>query len=391
MAMKKSTIGTAIMALALVTSFAGGISGTIAWYASSTRATLSYQGTSISQSESLQIGLEFPGEGAPTDAQSAAFAAAVPELLQDENNHRHFWAKAGAGLDPDSIQGYLHYYGYATTELSPITSQAYAENDVLHLKKAPMAYSTQVYDALKYSYCQLNLIFRVSRSGGDVYSKNENIWITDATAAVQSENDEPIYQALRVHLDDNAGKRFIFNPGAGATADAGDTAVAGLLDLNKDGYYDHTGGKEIVYGDYVEKGTAINYPQTFNADSGYEDVNRTGITNPTDNDASTFLAKHYGSGTLGFVKEDLNTDANANAAIHPKLAHYETLKSIIPTDVNGILTGGKPVVATNDDDEAVAHLKATIYLEGWDHSVVDAAINSKFNLGLQFQVDRAVE
>lgn len=377
MAMKKSTIGTAIMALALVTSFAGGISGTIAWYASSTRATISYQGTSISQSESLQIGLE----------STVDFTVGHGDLgLIHEANTNYYWAKAGTGLKAEAINAFLGKHGFATTELSPVTSLGY-DNDIdqdLALKKAPMAYSTQTYNALKYSYAEIKLIFRVSRSGGDVYSKNEQIWITDAVAEVEdSTKDKDIYKALRVHIDGGMGK-FIFNPGIGNQADAGSTPVAGLLDLNKDGYYDHTDGKEIIYGAYTQKTQHTDPPDTFSSDY-FDDVNNVGVNNPTEADASTFLAKHYsGDGNKGYTKEHFAS------YIAPKVAEYETLKSIMPTDDNGILTGGKPVAITDNDDAAVAHLTATVYLEGWDHSVVDAAINSSFNLGLQFQVDRAV-
>ena len=116
----------------------------------------------------------------------------------------------------------------------------------------------------------------------------------------------------------------------------------------------------------------------------YDDVNNLGIAEPTESDASTFMAKHYATNNRGYTKTAFAT------YIASAQAQYETLASILPTDDNGILSGGIPVTVTDDDEAGIAHLKATVYLEGWDHSVVDAAINSEFNLGLQFQVDRAV-
>ena len=35
----------------------------------------------------------------------------------------------------------------------------------------------------------------------------------------------------------------------------------------------------------------------------------------------------------------------------------------------------------------LAELDTIIWLEGWDHVVIDKALSHKFNLGLQFQID----
>ena len=365
-----STLG-AIFVASMLSSFAGAISGTVAWYASNTRATASYSGTSVYQSEQIQIGLE----------STVDFVGNNQNLgLTREENTNYYWAEIGAGIKSDAINAYLSKTSYATDELAPVTSMGYEAGDTFALKKAPMAYSTVIHNASTSSYCQIKFIFRVTRAdadGNEFYSPNEKVWVTEAVAKAQTTTDKDIFKALRVHFDGKevteTTNHFILNPSSEETA-VGGTKAAGLLDLNKDGYYDCDGyGKEIIYGD-------IDRPQgaagsSFASDD-LEDVNGTGKQT-----LSTFVAKHK-QGTTGYTKAQLD-------AVEKGVAKYETMSTIAPNDNGGNLTGGKYVAITSDDENAVAHLTTTIYLEGWDHSVIDLAIGSKFNLGLQFQVTRA--
>ena len=40
-----------------------------------------------------------------------------------------------------------------------------------------------------------------------------------------------------------------------------------------------------------------------------------------------------------------------------------------------------------DNTTKIASLYLTIYLEGWDHAVIDEAAACKFNLGLTFEIE----
>ena len=370
------------MVLAMTASFAGAISGTVAWYASSTRVTMSYQGTSVAQSEQLQIGLvsdvDFTQD--VRDAQDHIINLGLTH--EEIDGEDIYWAKAGSGLNAIAIQAYLARHGYATTELSPVSSYAYANGDDLALKKAPMAYSTDIFDASTSVYCKMDFVFRVIHTGvtGNVYAKNENIWITDALATTGGDASHQIYKALRLHFD--GATKLILNPGVGKEADAGNTKVAGPLDLNCDGFYDYDANGEILYGRYTKNpGHPAGNPSSFASDTELDDVNNYVTAERTA--ASTFYAKHKGE-TSGYTKSDFAT------YITPNLAHYETLKSIKPTDNGaGYLSGGTPLAVTANNDAALAHLTMTVYLEGWDHAVIDDEISHKFNLGLQFQINRA--
>ena len=49
-----------VLGLATFASLVGTVSGTLAWYAYSTRATVSYSGTSVNNTVQLQIGIASP-------------------------------------------------------------------------------------------------------------------------------------------------------------------------------------------------------------------------------------------------------------------------------------------------------------------------------------------
>ena len=141
---------------------------------------------------------------------------------------------------------------------------------------------------------------------------------------------------------------------------------------------------EIVYGDYEKKAahpdnTPSNHFVHFDSNVR-EDMNS--YVTETRTAKSTFYADHR-IGMDGYDRTAFSS------YITPHVAHYETLKSIGPSDNGaGVLSGGTPLCVTADDDYCLASLPTTIYLEGWDHSVIDAEISHKFNLGLQFQINR---
>ena len=109
--------------------------------------------------------------------------------------------------------------------------------------------------------------------------------------------------------------------------------------------------------------------------------------------ASTFLAAHdNGTYTANLGTVTLNK------------AKYDTLATIAPdVDAHGYYSGGKPVAHTETsqividdsnpenivyDTQYIAYTDLTIYLEGWDHAIINEVISASFNLGLQFEVNR---
>ena len=383
MKLNRNRILLGALGLFTAVSFTGLITGTLAWYASNSRAALAFSGTSVRESEQLQIGLRSSQDFLYLDPNNEDFNL-TKETIEGTD---YYWAKAGSGLHSDAIVAYLSLQGRATTTLEPVTSREYntgsitdagviTKGDALHLYRAPMAFNPlEVRDAQLNCYSKISFAFRVLRTndlGELVTAGNQTIWITHVAAHAGGPGQE-IHKALRLYFEDERD-RFILNPSSEAS-EKGATNLAGLLDLNGDEYYDfdpllNSDHQEIIYGDYEGSLTPSANP----TESDFVDVNGVGNDEP-----STFVAKHA-AGTQAYTSLE---------GLQPKKAQYETLQTIAPDDDgSGHLSHGRPVCVTADDEHNIAEMDMTIWLEGWDHSVVNQQMASGFDLGLQFQINR---
>lgn len=382
----------------------GSISGSLAWWAYSTRVSVSYQGTSVSTSEQLQIGLRLDTTIFGADEIEELGLTADPSVSTPE--YTYAFANAGGGLSADLIAKYIEIEGkYATDELVPVTSNSYVENqDLVLYENLLSGHPTNTEHALTEKYVFVPFIFRILRLNAvgeeDKYLANKEIYVSNviADAMLPGSSSELIQNALRIHFNDGSQK-FILHSGdhsyrkdmseaqkAAAIANMY-TPVAGLLDLNSDGYFDAAGGKEILYGDcsvttentFVQSGTPTKLSDI---NSVYNDV-----TDPDDKDAilsdltnaSTFISRHP-SGVTCYEDYD---------GINIGRAYYKTLDMVAPDESHGALTDGIAVCTTSNDAKAIAELDTTIWLEGWDHQIIDQSLEPdyKFNLVLQFQID----
>ena len=366
---KKWRLLTVLFSSSTALALLGSVAGSLAWYAYVTRVGVSYRGTSVASSEQLQIGL--------VTADDLSEVGLTSETI---GGVKYAFAAPGTGISATAISAYLGLHGYATNKLVPITTREYETGGSFNLYESVIAgHNVNTNDAETSKYCNIPFVFRIIRTnavgGSSYYAKNENIWLTDAIAEASSTNDGEIYKAIRVYVD--GANKFILNPSSALTT-ASSTNVGGVLDLNKDGYYDYdtSTGKELIYGDY----TGVPTESSFASDTSLDDVNGTGAS-----DASTFLAKHK-SGNTGY--EYLHY-SGANKGIEPKVAEYETLRSIAPSDDGtGSLSDGTPIATTANNDDALATCTMKVFLEGWDHSVITKAVGYEFNLGLTFQINR---
>ena len=396
--------------------FVGSISGSLAWWAYSTRVTVSYQGTSVTTSEQLQIGLKI-SKANPTKAEEIVTALVPYGVTEDthiaDENFRYVFAKAGGGMSADAVKTYLTTEGtYAIDELAPVTSKAYAEGSALTLYESLLAgRADNDTVALPNKYVHIPFVFRILKlnavGSDDDFAPGRKIYLSKVQAEASSSlgGVSAVHNALRVFFNNGtAAERFILNVGDNREWDddwtterkntelaAMYTNVAGILDLNRDGYYDYDAltGEEIMYGVY--SGTATNkhiQGSQVSDPTGLDDVNDVyaNIADPSekaalladDENTSTFLAKHVNGNNCYYGYEGLTLGK----------AYYRTVNSIKPNDANAILTGGRVLCTTADSaGKYLAELDTIIWLEGWDHVVIDKALSHKFNLGLQFQID----
>ena len=374
----KFHVAMTAIAITVVSAFAGTVSGTLAWYSYSTRSSLAYVGTSVNQSELLQIGLVCENDYWPNDeGHNYMYETHGLTYVYAANSHIYF-AKPGSGLKSDVIKEYIAKTGYSATRLEPVTTREYVTGNDLTLYQ-PLVYTHRVNNSYAQSsqYSKIKFAFRVISNSMATASfvGGQKIWLSDATA--QASGAGEISRAVRLFFDgtSSSGRKFILNPSDTGSSEV-KMPVAGLLNLNPDKYYDFDeDGKEIIYGDYT---IADGYEPTYLAsDTAEVDMNNTG-DGPQ---GTTFYAKHKGGKYVYANKTEFFNN------VTPKTATYETFNMIKPLDDNGHLSGGNPLCIT-DVDSKIALLDLTIWLEGWDHSVINSEIRHKFNLGLEFQINR---
>lgn len=353
----------------------GSIGSTLAWYAYTVRANVSYSGTSVASTKNLQIGIA-------SDVHLENMPNSISEVKFTGDPIYYYFATTGTGLTYDVISKYLSAKNFATNELEPTTSGSYATGDsTLILKKAPnQSVHGNVTPAETKNYLTIPFVFRIIDENEN-YVSGQELWLSNAIARANTSTDGQIYKAIRVYVDrDNTiypDGDFIFNPSA---TQAGRTRVGGLLHLTDHGYYDFDNNGEILYGEYDQ--AALNDIST----DGYEgedvlhDVNGTG----NETKATTFTAKHY-----PHIK--YYSSLNDNLFGH---AEYKSLSDIAPArDEHDYISNADEnhptsVCKTDPNNHNLARVDMTVWLEGWDFSVIDEEQKHKFDLGLTFEISR---
>ena len=386
------------MALTTAVAFFASTAGTLAWYAYSTRSTLSFTGTSIRKSELIHVGLvdgewdpeQFPGdEDRPgthkiTDAEVESFGLTREAI----NGKSIIWTTSSTGFPQEAIKLYLNRYNYAYNFLSPVSSKTREAQGSLTLYKSPGYGETNVTGtADKGQYVCLPFAFKAIGDRPDEYLKNKKVWLVDAEVLTQTEGKR-VNEAVRLHVK-NPNEEFLINPSI-TSGTTGYTTVAGMLDLDGDGTYDYdlsNDNKEYIYGSYTGTPTyEVNpYVVPQNPEEYLPDnVNHLDLVKFPD--LSTFYAKHNG----GSILPVMGLEDRYITGVTYGQANYYTLAGIKPkvdTETGDLDEDtGKPLTITDDYGIGLATL--TVYLEGWDHSVVNAEIGSVFNLGLTFEINK---
>lgn len=366
----KITFGFIVGGLITVLTVIGSTAGSLAWYVYSRSVRVGFVGTSVAKSALLNVGIVDDSHYL-TDEKVAKY-----ELTREEfDGHSIVFTHATDGLDYHVIQDYLFRSPYAVDLLFPLTTQARSitETGDLSLYESPLHGDTTINrPAVTSHYVVLPLAFRMTDTNGDNIS-GIDIWLTSANVQASGEH---IDESLRVFVK-NSQRKFLMKPSdKGMTT--GQTKVGGLLDLDGDGTYDYSlaNNKEFYYGQYT--GTLTHASTKYGEPketAPYDNVN--GVTNLTE---STFYSKH-------------NEDAYCAdlTQITPKVAEYESFGTIKPmVDSSGNYyegATGKAITKT-DSTDGIGYVSFTIFIEGWDHVVIDQAANYSFNLSLKFETNR---
>lgn len=380
---RKVTIG--LIALASLTSAAliGTAAGSLAWYAYSRTGAVSYRGTSIANTALLNVGIVDDPiiEGGHESYRISAGTIEYYGLSRESHDgHSIVFTHSTNGFDYHVIAEYLSNSDYAVEKLSPITTQerSLSSTEDLSLFKSPEYGHTTINQAAATTdYAKLPLAFRVADSSNEEVV-NTDVWLTGANVQADHEN---IHEAVRVFIE-NSSRKFLMKPGSSATT-TGATNVGGLLDLDGDGTYDYNANsaehREYYYGQHT--GT-LTYAESeyggSQADAPMVNVN--GVEDTSE--PSTFYAMHNISSRI----------INNLDVIAPKVAEYETFGTVNPSidpDTGDYIVGttGIPITKTSGAT-GVGYATFTIFIEGWDHSVIDKAAGYDFNLDLKFEINK---
>ncbi|MDT3388479.1 MAG: hypothetical protein LIR46_12070 [Bacteroidota bacterium] len=367
----KITLGLAAGMFVTALTVFGSTAGTLAWYVYSRTTRVNFVGTSVAKSALLNVGIVDDNHYL-TDEKVAEY-----ELTREEyDGHSIVFTHKVDGIDYHVIQDYLFAGGqYAVSMLLPLTTQERAISDAnaLALFESPTHGDTIIdTTADTHHYVKLPLAFRMDNGSGESVH-DENIWLTDVKTQATGKN---IHQALRVFVE-NSQRKLLMKPADMGTA-IGKTAVGGPLDLDGDGTYYYDGGTHLehYYGQFSGYKEYSSDPYGIPKETApYDNVN-----DVTDLTESTFYSKH-------------NEDAKIldYTKINPVFAEYYPFGYVKPQlDSEGKYIEGTTgfKIACTDSTDGVGYVTFTIYIEGWDHVVIDQASNYSFNLSMKFETDK---
>lgn len=360
-----------ISAMALLATTAG----SLAWYAYSRTVDLSFIGTSVAGSSLLRVGLVEGENNVFSDADITNFGLVRETVQEGSKTNKICFSQSKTGFSTAALRKYLTIKGYAVDKLFPVTpnSRAIDAAGAFNLYRSEEdSHSNFTTPAETSGYVKLPFAFKIIDDNAQ-YVENKQVWITQA--AVTSEGG--IDSSLRVYVEGT--NKFLMKP-ADQNNTTGSTKVGGLLDLDNDGYYDYDvlGGHEYCYGFY--ENTPTYSSSTYPEGSQYDVISDVNGVNDENNVSSSFLAKHC---------PGVHT-ANIDAA-KPLLCHYYNFGKVKPSVRNNgeyyVGDSGIPI-ATTSNGSKIGYTTLTIYMEGWDYSIVDRNIGYSFNLGLRFEIDR---
>ena len=382
------------------------VSSTLAWYTYATRANLQYSGTSVFDNGQLQIGVK---------SQIAIPGLIEAGMSEEQHNGSYcYFTPTGEGLTSNLLNIYLAANGYASDELIPVTSgqydydpsSGYSDFGLMTSPSNSARVPNHVQNAAnKTAYSKITFIFRTFHTIGDgsqEYVGGQEIWLTYAQARASATSTGNVSKSMRMYIERDtsfygADNGFLFSP---TTNDDGATKVGGLLNLGYDDYYDFDENGEIVYGEYsildgVDDGISAN---PYDGDDNIWDVNNKWDWEYKANTQQNKIA-YADTFTAAHSPEAPKYYANLNK-LDIKTAKYKGKNSVLQSkDANGLLynptdpnTGDEiktsVCVTGGESDGYIGEFDATIYLEGWDFSVIDEEQKHRFDFQLRFETNR---
>lgn len=370
---KKLSLRLGILAGIAALGVLGTTAGSLSWYAYSRSVSLSYVGTTVSSSVLLNVGL-VDNDGFFTTDDLTTYNLVRTSATDGSVTNSIVWSKSREGFSLTALRHYLAESEYAVDELQPVTTRSRTYNDSSEFKlyKSPEFGHTDFEDeADPDNYVKLPFAFRVMNENSE-YLASKNIWLTDAVVSAEDDAET----SVRLYVDGE--NKFLMQPSDSRNA-IGETKVGGVLSIGPSEYYDFDvfTNSEYCYGEFNNTPTfSALTPSEYDVIDNMNDVDDPSVL-------TTFNAMHYNN----VLVPDIDT-------AQPKVQEHAGLGKVKPsvsssgqlyTDTeNG---NGIPVGVTSTESK-VAYTTLTIFVEGWDHAVIDQKANYSFNLGLKFEIDK---
>ena len=368
---KKLSLRLSLLAGLVSLGLLGSTAGSLAWYAYSRTVTFGFVGTTIASSSLLNVGIV--DNGGCFDANDLqTFNLERVSATEDPTSDSIVWSKSRNGFSLLAIRHYLQESHRAVSTLKPVTTGSRAYNaSTLSLFRSPEFGETSfTQPAEQDAYVVLPLAFRVLDEDSQ-YVSAKNIWLTDVSVSADNNTES----SVRLFVDGE--NKMLIKPSDSRNIVDG-TKVGGILSLGPSDYYDcDSSNKEYCYGEFEHDPTYSTL-----ADNEYDVLsNDNGVAYTTE--ATTFYAKHKPGAQVPDI-------VSANP-LEQKHAGIGLIKPSV--SANGQLYhdddagNGFPIAKTNAAGN-IGKATFTIFIEGWDHSVIDKSAGYTFNLGLKFEVNR---
>ena len=174
-----------------------------------------------------------------------------------------------------------------------------------------------------------------------------------------------VANAVRISILTEDGDYFIIKRGE---VDEEDVYFGGILDLNKDGYYDNDGEKEYLYGEYSEDyDYAAKTLDGLDADPSEDDLQR------AKNNHNTFKAYSQKGVRRVDIDDAYNHIQKENALLIDSMSF----------DINDPLKLTAQQICHVEAGET-KRIVVSIYVEGWDPDMTDDIASASFDVNVAF-------
>ncbi len=334
------------------------MSATYAWFQLSQDKQIEVSGTSFGKSEDLTFGFV---SDVPLTYDGITYSA-EDSALEGKNI---YWCDTNIASS-DLVKYIISENGYSSGTMFPVTSGKYEVGDSdFSLSDAPYygcTYDSYNKAADKTSYYHVSFAFKVK--GGANSTSNDpvngaKVYMSDYQISGTSKD------AVRMHLSSNtitnSESSSIIRP---TSSSSGSTYVGGALDLDQDGEFDY------AYSSTDKKLHEIFYGQN-DSDISYKEAYADTV-NTTSKNLDCFTNPNHREGVLPLG--DVSSFASR--------ADYSSLDSYLYKGNGADNSNVTPMCTT--DVNGIGFLDMDIYMEGWDHSLINQEIGSTIGTSIAF-------